>query len=165
MSPILGTRSLILPAHCFPLFLCTVHLKTLSYLPLIFPETLHSVGCIFPFLPCFSLLFFPQLFVKPPQTTILPYCIFPPLWDGFAHSLLYSVYKPMSIFLQAQSLLYLIPWIYSSHPLYNHKGFWFKSYLNGLVVFPTFFSLSMNLALRNSWSESQSAPSLLLLTA
>ena len=32
------------------------------------------------------------------------------------------------------------------------------SYLNGLVVFPTFFHLSLNLAIRSSWSEPQSAP-------
>ena len=31
------------------------------------------------------------------------------------------------------------------------------SYLNGLVV-PTFFNLSLNLAIRSSWSEPQSAP-------
>ena len=37
---------------------------------------------------------------------------------------------------------------------------WFRSYLNGLVVFPTFFNLSLNLAIRSSWSEPQSAPSL-----
>ena len=42
---------------------------------LLFSGTLHSVGYIVPFLPCFSLLFFSQLFVKPPQTTILPSCI------------------------------------------------------------------------------------------
>ena len=29
----------------------------------------------------------------------------------------------------------------------------FRSYLNGLVVFPTFFNLSLNLAIRSSWSE------------
>ena len=34
------------------------------------------------------------------------------------------------------------------------------SYLNGLVVFPTFFSLSLNLAIRSSLFEAQSAPSL-----
>ena len=34
------------------------------------------------------------------------------------------------------------------------------SYLNGLVVFPTFFNLSLNFATRSSWSEPQSAPSL-----
>ena len=35
-----------------------------------------------------------------------------------------------------------------------------RSYLNGLVVFPTFFNLSLNLAIRSSWSEPQSAPGL-----
>ena len=34
------------------------------------------------------------------------------------------------------------------------------SYLNGLVVSPTFFNLSLNLAIRSSWSEPQSAPGL-----
>ena len=34
------------------------------------------------------------------------------------------------------------------------------SYLNGLVVFPTFSDFSLNLAIRSSWSEPQSAPSL-----
>ena len=33
--------------------------------------TLHSVGYTVPFLPCFSLLSIPLLFVKPPQTTAL----------------------------------------------------------------------------------------------
>ena len=41
---------------------------------------------------------------------------------------------------------------------------WFRSYLNGLVAFPTFFNLSLNLAKRSSWSEplssAKSAPSL-----
>ena len=32
--------------------------------------------------------------------------------------------------------------------------------MNGLVVFPTFFNLSLNLAIRSSWSEPQSAPGL-----
>ena len=34
------------------------------------------------------------------------------------------------------------------------------SQLNNLEVFPTFFSLNLNFAVRRSWSESQSAPSL-----
>ena len=49
------------------LSLCIVHLRR-PYLSLLFSGTPHFWGCIFPFLPCFSLLFFPQLFVKPPQT-------------------------------------------------------------------------------------------------
>ena len=43
----------------------------------------------------------------------------------------------------------MIPWIYLSPPL---EGIWFRSYVNGLVVFPTFFHLSLNLAIRSSWS-------------
>ena len=35
---------------------------------------------------------------------------------------------------------------------------WLNWYLNGLVVFPTFFNLSLNFATPNSWSEPQSAP-------
>ena len=44
----------------------------------------------------------------------------------------------------------LISLIYLSLPLYNRKGF--ESYLNVLVVFPTFFYFSLNLAM-NWWSE------------
>ena len=40
------------------------------------------------------------------------------------------------------------------------RGIWFRSYLNDLVVSLTFFNLSLNLATRGSWSEPQSAPSL-----
>ena len=43
-----------------------------SYLSLLVSGTLHSDGCIFPFLHCLSLLFFSQLFGRIPQTTILP---------------------------------------------------------------------------------------------
>ena len=69
-------------------------------------------------------------------------------------------HKPLSILLQALCLSDLIPWIYFSLPLYNHKGF--KSHLNGLVIFPTFFNLSLNLAIRNSWSEPHDLTSQLL---
>ena len=44
------------------------------------------------------------------------------------------------------------------------QGIWFRSYLNGLVVFPTFFNLSLNLSMRHSWSEPQSGHNLVLLT-
>ena len=37
--------------------------------------TLHSDGYIFLFFLCLPLLFFSQRFVRPPQTTILPFCI------------------------------------------------------------------------------------------
>ena len=68
-------RSLVFPILLFPLFLCIVHLGRLSYLFLLFFGTLHSDGYIFPFLLCLSLRFFSQLFVRPTQTTVLPFCI------------------------------------------------------------------------------------------
>ena len=40
------------------------------------------------------------------------------------------------------------------------EGIWLRSYLNGLMVFPAFFILSLNLAIRISWFEPQSAPGL-----
>ena len=43
--------------YCFPLFLCIVYLRTLSYLYLLVAKTLHSVGYILPFLFCISHLF------------------------------------------------------------------------------------------------------------
>ena len=68
-------RCLVFPFCCFPLFLCIDRWGRLSYLFLLFFGILHSNGYIFPFLHCFSLLFFSQLFIRPPQTTILPFCI------------------------------------------------------------------------------------------
>ena len=62
---------------------CIDHWGRLSYLSLLFFGTLHSDACIFPFLLCFSPLFFSQLFVRPPQTGILPFCIsFPWGWSS-----------------------------------------------------------------------------------
>ena len=60
----------------FQLFLCNVHLRRLSYFSWVFFGTLHSDGYIVPFLLCLSLLFFAQLFVRPPQIIILLCCIF-----------------------------------------------------------------------------------------
>ena len=46
-------------------------------LSLLFFGILHSNGYIFPFLLCFLLLFFSQLFIRPPQTAILLFsCLF-----------------------------------------------------------------------------------------
>ena len=63
-----------------------------------------------------------QLFVRCPQTTILPSCISSSLgWFWSPPPI--QCYKPPSTVLQAPYLPDLIPWIYSSPPLYNHKGF------------------------------------------
>ena len=55
------------PFYCFPLFPCIVHQRRLSYLSLLFSGSLHSFGYTYPFLFCFLLLFFSQLFVRPPS--------------------------------------------------------------------------------------------------
>ena len=111
-------------SRVFPiLFLCIVHLKRLSYLTLLFSETLHSdVYIFFPFLPSLLLFFFPWLFVKPPQTSTLPSFISCSQgWFWSPHPV--ECYKPWSIVLQAFCLPNLIPWIHSLSPLYNHMGF------------------------------------------
>ena len=182
----------------FPLFLCIGHLQRLSYLSLLFSGTLRSVRYIFPFLLCLSLLFFSQLFVRPPQTTTLPSCI--SFSWGWFWSFWRRRWQPIPIFLPGEfrghrslagcrpwghresdkteqlsltwslppvqyykspsmvfrhSVYQIVPWIYSSPPLYNHNVF-DRSYMNGLVVFPTFFNLSLNLQLEaNVLSHSQ----------
>ena len=54
------------PFCCFPVFLCVVPLRRPSYISLLFSGTLKSADTIFPSILCLSLVFFPQLFEKPP---------------------------------------------------------------------------------------------------
>ena len=78
-----GLQSFIVPFACysvplvsliFPILLfssISLHCSLRKvYLSLLFFGTLHSDGYIFPFLLCLLLLFFSQLFVRLPQTTI-----------------------------------------------------------------------------------------------
>ena len=80
------------------------------------------VRCVFPFLLCLSLLFFSQLFIRPPQTTTLHSCIYFS-WGWFWSLPPAPCYEPPSIILQAFCLPDIIPCIYLSSLLYNHKGF------------------------------------------
>ena len=73
MFPIFLKRSLAFPLLLFSSSVMHYSLKKGFMSPLFF-GTLNLVGCAFPFLPFFSLLFFFQLFVKPPQVTTLPSC-------------------------------------------------------------------------------------------
>ena len=90
VSLIFLKRSLVFPILLFSSISCIDHLGRLSCVSLLFFGTLHSDGYIFPFLLCHLLLFFSQLFVSPPQTTILPFCI-SFSWDCLDHCLLYNV--------------------------------------------------------------------------
>ena len=88
-------------------------LRSLSCLSLLFFGTLHWNGYIFPFLLCVSLLFFSQLFVRPPQAAVLLFCI--SLSWGWSCSLFpVQCHEPPSIVLEALCLPYIISWIYSS---------------------------------------------------
>ena len=66
------------------------YIGRLSYYSLLFFGTVPSNGHILPSLLCLWLLFFSQLFVRLPGTTILPFA-FLFLGDGLDHSLLYNV--------------------------------------------------------------------------
>ena len=65
-----------------------------------------------PFLLFLSLLFFSQLFLRPPQTAILPFCISCSWrWSWSLPSV--QCHKPPFIVLQALCLPNLVPWIYT----------------------------------------------------
>ena len=108
------------------------------------------------FIFSFSFCFFSQLFVRPCQTTILPFLHF-----VFLGMILITASCTMSqilfIVLQALSLSDLIPWIYSSSPVYNHKGFDLGHTWMAYLFFSTLFNLSLNFAIHISLSEPQSA--------
>ena len=120
VSVIILKISLVFPILLFS-SICIDRWGRLSYLSLLFFGTLHSNGYIFPFLHCFSLVFFSHLFVRPLQTAILLFLHF-----FFLGMVLIPVSCTMSwtsIHSSSDTLLDLIPWIYLSLPLYNHKGF------------------------------------------
>ena len=109
ISSIVLTRSPVFPILLFSSISLYCSVKKPSCLSLLFSGTLHSVGYIFPYLPCFLLLFFLQLFVKPPQTATLPSCIsfslgwfwsLSPVWTS-VHSpsgTLFSRSNPLNLF-------------------------------------------------------------------
>ena len=116
VSNFLEEISSLPPLCCFPLFLCIDHRGRLSYLSLLFFGTLHSDAYIFPFLIYFFLLFFSQLFVRPPQTAILLFCIY----------LFTFVNSPISLSCLYCKLLYYLK-------LENYKIFLFHKMCNKLL--------------------------------
>ena len=98
-----------------------VHFRRVSYLSLLFFRALHSVGYTFPFLLYVLLLFFSQLFLRPPQTINLPSCI-SFSWAWFWSSPHIQCYETPSIVLQVLYQIYSLESV--SLLLYNHnKGF------------------------------------------
>ena len=122
ISLIFLKRSLVFPVLLFSSISLHRSLKKafLSLLAILWNSA--SNAYIIPFLLCSLLLFFSQLFVRPPQTAILLFCIaFSWEWSWFLSPV--QCHEPLSIVHQALCLTDLIPWVYFSLPLYNHKAF------------------------------------------
>ena len=109
----------------------------------------------------FSFSSFLSYFVRPLQTTILPFCI-SFSWGLFENGLLYNFCEPLFIVVQALCLSDPISWICHLHSIILRNLIMF--YLYCIMVLPTFFNLSLNCTINSSWSEAQSAPILVLLT-
>jgi len=78
VSLIFLKRSLVFPILLFSSISlhCSVRKAFISLLAILWDLLSFAFRwSIFPFFLCYSLLFFSQLFVRPPQTTILPFCI------------------------------------------------------------------------------------------
>ena len=121
-SLILLKRSLVFPILLVSSISLHWSLRKLSYFSLLLFGTLHSDGCIVPFLLCLSLLFFSQIFLRHHQTTILAFCISFPSGE-FWWLPPVQCYESPAIVLHTLCPSDLIPWISLSLPLYNHKGF------------------------------------------
>jgi len=118
VSVIFLMRSIVFPILLFISLDCSLRKAFLSLLPIIWNSAFRWVYLSFLF--CFLLLFFSQLFVRPPQTTILPFLNF-----FFLGMVLITTSCTMlwtSIRSSSGTLSDLIPWIYLSLPMHNHKG-------------------------------------------
>ena len=75
--------------------------------------------------------------------------------DGITDSMNFSLSKLRELVMDREA------WYAAVHGVTN-SWTWLRDWteLNGLVFFPSFFKLSLNLAIRSSWSETQSASGL-----
>ena len=101
---------------------------SLSYLSLLSFGTLYSDGYIFPFLLCILILFL-QLFVRFPQTAVLPFCIsFSWGWSCLLPPVKWNEVKSLSCV-----RLFATPWTVAHHaPL--SIGFSRQEYWSGLPL-------------------------------
>ena len=110
----------------------------------------------------FTSLLFTDI-IRPPQSAIFPFRFHPPplrmvlipVSCTMSQTSVYSSSGTLSIRSSPLNLFFT-----STVSSYRDDEIWFRSYMNGLVVFPTFFNLSLNLAIRSLLSEPQSAPGL-----
>ena len=117
ISPIFLKRSLVFPILLFSSIFSIVHLRRASYLSFLFSGTLHSVGYIFLFLLCLSLLFFSQISKASSDNHFASLHFF-----YFRMVLVTTSWTMLWTFIHSSSrtLSDLIPRIYLSPPLYNH---------------------------------------------
>ena len=124
ISPVFLKTSLVFPTLLFSSISlhCLFKKAFLSLLAILWTPVLSWVYLSFSPLP-FTSLFFSAI-VKPPQETTLPSCVSLSLgWFWSPHPV--QCYELLPIVLQTLCLPDLIiPWIYSSPPLYNQKGFY-----------------------------------------
>ena len=123
ISIIFFKRSLVFPILLFSSVSlhCSFKKAFLSFLDILWNSAFSWVD-IFPFISCLSLLLFHQLFLNHPYTTTLPSCIYFS-WGWFWSLTAVQCFQPLSIVPQVLRLSDLTPWIYSSPPGYNKKGF------------------------------------------
>ena len=121
VSLIFLKRSLVFPILLFPSISlhCLLRKAFLSLLAILL-RTLHSIGNIFPFLLCFSLLFTTICKASSDSHFAFLYFFF---WGWFWSPPPIQCQVLLSIVLQAFRLSDLISWIYLSLSLYNCKGF------------------------------------------
>ena len=99
-------------SHSIVFLYCFALITEAGFLISPFFGSLHSNGYIFPFLLCLSLLSFSQIFVRPPQTTIMPFCI--SFFGGWSWSLppvqchepLATVFQALYQFLPLESIFH-----------------------------------------------------------
>ena len=121
VSLIFLKQYLVFPFCCFPLFLCIDHFGRLSYLSLVFFETLHTDEYIFPFLPCFSLFCLFSAICKAFSDNHFAFSHF--FFLGMVSITASCTMSRTSVHSSSGILSHLILWVYLSLPLYNHKGF------------------------------------------
>ena len=118
-----------------PLFLCIDGWVRLSYLSLLFFGNLHSNGYFFPFLLCLSLLF--SAICKSSSDNDFAFLHF--FFFGMFLITTSCTMSRTSIHSSSGTLSDLIPWIYLSLPLYNHKGFDLPEFFPHFLQFKSAF--------------------------
>ena len=119
MSPIFLKRTLVFPILLFSSISLGGSLRKafLSLLAILWSSA--SNGNTLPFLLCFSLLFFSQLFVRPPQTAILHFCIsFSWGWSWSLSPIHCHEWTFISIMDKRNKMVYQV--LYSSVSIYRH---------------------------------------------